>query len=88
MRLLNPIFLSRSIGAPAENLDSAQTDGPTDKRSPLGLVPHQLRGFLGQFRTMLIEGAAYDRCTGCSTKVSSSCPRCLSGDNPPWLPDR
>jgi ubiquitin-like modifier-activating enzyme ATG7 len=35
----------------------------------LGLVPHQLRGFLAQFRTLLVTGAAYDRCTGCSETV-------------------
>ncbi|KAH9964020.1 hypothetical protein BJV74DRAFT_870571 [Russula compacta] len=35
----------------------------------LGLVPHQLRGFLAQFRNMQIVGAAYDRCTGCSERV-------------------
>lgn len=38
----------------------------------LGVVPHQLRGFLGQFRTMPLVGAAYDRCTGCSETVRSS----------------
>lgn len=37
--------------------------------SILGLVPHQLRGFLAQFRTLPITGAAYDRCTGCSETV-------------------
>ncbi|KAF8154668.1 hypothetical protein B0H34DRAFT_783781 [Crassisporium funariophilum] len=37
--------------------------------SVLGLVPHQLRGFLGQFRTMPLVGAAYERCTGCSEAV-------------------
>ena len=35
----------------------------------MGLVPHQLRGFLAQFRNMQIVGAAYDRCTGCSETV-------------------
>ncbi|KAI0721475.1 E1-like protein-activating [Fomitopsis betulina] len=35
----------------------------------LGVVPHQLRGFLAQFRNMPITGAAYDRCTGCSEAV-------------------
>ncbi|EPT02229.1 hypothetical protein FOMPIDRAFT_1022889 [Fomitopsis schrenkii] len=35
----------------------------------LGAVPHQLRGFLAQFRNMPITGAAYDRCTGCSETV-------------------
>ena len=37
----------------------------------LGAVPHQLRGFLAQFRNMPITGAAYDRCTGCSETVSA-----------------
>ncbi|OBZ65034.1 Ubiquitin-like modifier-activating enzyme ATG7 [Grifola frondosa] len=35
----------------------------------LGLVPHQLRGFLAQFRNMPIVGAAYNRCTGCSETI-------------------
>lgn len=35
----------------------------------LGIVPHQLRGFLAQFRNLHIVGAAYDRCTGCSETV-------------------
>ncbi|KAJ7065005.1 hypothetical protein C8F01DRAFT_1129104 [Mycena amicta] len=35
----------------------------------LGLVPHQLRGFLAQFRNLHIVGAAYHRCTGCSETV-------------------
>jgi ubiquitin-like modifier-activating enzyme ATG7 len=38
--------------------------------SILGLVPHQIRGYLAQFRNLLITGAAYDRCTGCSETVS------------------
>lgn len=66
----------RSIHAPADlaagsatTAESSEADG-----SPLGLVPHQLRGFLAQFRTMLIEGPAYDRCTGCSATVSPYSP--------------
>ena len=35
----------------------------------LGIVPHQLRGFLAQFNTLRIVGQAYDRCTGCSATV-------------------
>jgi ubiquitin-like modifier-activating enzyme ATG7 len=38
----------------------------------LGLIPHQLRGYLGQFRNMHIVGAAYDKCTGCSETVRRS----------------
>ncbi|RDB29505.1 Ubiquitin-like modifier-activating enzyme ATG7 [Hypsizygus marmoreus] len=47
--------------------DASQSDDSTG--SVLGLVPHQLRGFLAQFRNMHIVGAAYDRCTGCSETV-------------------
>jgi ubiquitin-like modifier-activating enzyme ATG7 len=38
--------------------------------SILGMVPHQIRGFLAQFRNIPITGAAFDRCTGCSETVS------------------
>ncbi|KIM80534.1 hypothetical protein PILCRDRAFT_789269 [Piloderma croceum F 1598] len=51
---------------PQTELDTAD---PSTSGSVLGLVPHQLRGFLAQFRNMPIIGAAYDRCTGCSETV-------------------
>ncbi|KAE8224663.1 hypothetical protein CF319_g2469 [Tilletia indica] len=35
----------------------------------LGAVPHQIRGFLSAFSSMLIVGPAYDRCTACSSAV-------------------
>ncbi|CAO3653968.1 unnamed protein product [Mucor fragilis] len=37
--------------------------------SILGLLPHQIRGFLGQFSNMLIVGQAYEKCTACSEKI-------------------
>ncbi|KAI9019505.1 hypothetical protein CLU79DRAFT_804841 [Phycomyces nitens] len=46
--------------------------GKNDAPSLLGVVPHQIRGFLGQFSNMLIVGQAYDRCTACSAKVIES----------------
>ena len=36
---------------------------------PLGLVPHQIRGFLASFDNMLVHGPAYDCCSACSDKV-------------------
>ncbi|KAI5116668.1 hypothetical protein M0805_007840 [Coniferiporia weirii] len=44
-------------------------DAASPYKSVLGIVPHQLRGFLAQFRTLPIVGSAYDRCTGCSETV-------------------
>lgn len=38
--------------------------------SPLGIVPHQIRGYLAQFHNLKITGQAYNRCTGCSEIVS------------------
>lgn len=37
--------------------------------TPLGIVPHQVRGFLGSFSNMILTGAAYDKCTACSDAI-------------------
>lgn len=59
---------SPSVGAPAEKpADHRDSEG-----SPLGAVPHQLRGLLSHWNTALVEGCAYDRCTGCSQKASTT----------------
>ncbi|EIW75651.1 E1-like protein-activating [Coniophora puteana RWD-64-598 SS2] len=59
------------LHAPPPPPESSKSQNSEDgaNESVLGLVPHQLRGFLAQFRTMPITGAAYDRCTGCSEAV-------------------
>ncbi|KAJ3558201.1 hypothetical protein NM688_g1067 [Phlebia brevispora] len=54
--------------APAPQVGKDAPD-PHASGGVLGLVPHQLRGFLTEFRNMLITGAAYSRCTGCGDKV-------------------
>lgn len=59
-------FLYRSA-APSE------TSSDDSTASPLGIVPHQLRGFLARFETLKITGQAYDKCTGCSSKVRACC---------------
>ena len=61
-------FCSLHAPAPPPGQDPQQPERE-DEGSVLGLVPHQLRGFLAQFRNMRIVGAAYDRCTGCSETV-------------------
>ena len=35
----------------------------------LGIVPHQIRGFLSNFQNMLIKGRSYDCCSACSERV-------------------
>ncbi|KAL1999893.1 hypothetical protein VTN02DRAFT_3849 [Thermoascus thermophilus] len=36
---------------------------------PLGLVPHQIRGFLSNFTNMSVVGKSYDCCSACSDKI-------------------
>lgn len=36
---------------------------------PLGLVPHQIRGFLSNFENIVVKGQSYDRCSACCTMV-------------------
>ena len=35
----------------------------------MSCVPHQLRGFLGSFEVVRVEGRAFDRCTACGQRV-------------------
>lgn len=66
------------VGAPppaSSNASNTSDDANSSKyTSVLGIVPHQLRGFLSQWRTMQIVGSAYDKCTGCGEAVSSFFP--------------
>ncbi|GAA5970868.1 hypothetical protein JCM11641_004487 [Rhodosporidiobolus odoratus] len=64
--------------APSDIPLGGSTNQPTSKTSgtegeagssPLGIVPHQIRGFLAQFDNLKITGQAYDRCTGCSKAI-------------------
>jgi len=51
--------------APADAPDA----DPSSSESVLGLVPHQIRGYLAKFGNLKIIGRAYDRCTGCSESI-------------------
>lgn len=55
----------------AENQDSTgRVDYERDPPDhPLGLVPHQIRGFASIFQNMLISGQSYDCCSACSPKI-------------------
>lgn len=36
---------------------------------PLGLVPHQIRGFLSSFQNIIVRGLSYNCCSACSVNV-------------------
>lgn len=46
----------------------------TDDRGdhPLGLVPHQIRGFLANFENITVTGKSYSCCSACSDKVTGA----------------
>ena len=49
---------------------SADRDGGTaDAASPLGVIPHQIRGSLVSYSIMIPAVPEFDSCTGCSDKV-------------------
>jgi len=63
------------------------------KGSPLGAVPHQIRGMLAEFGQMTLDGEAFSSCTGCSPTVVAayrkSLPELLLGacNTPNFLED-
>ncbi|XP_078728562.1 ubiquitin-like modifier-activating enzyme ATG7 [Lampetra fluviatilis] len=52
-------YASASVG------DDRMNEPPT----PLGLIPHQIRGFLSRFDHVLPASLAFDKCTACSATV-------------------
>ncbi|KAL1846043.1 Autophagy protein 7 [Paecilomyces lecythidis] len=41
----------------------------TENEHPLGLVPHQIRGFLSNFSNISVVGRSYDCCSACSDNI-------------------
>ncbi|KAI8896160.1 hypothetical protein BC833DRAFT_598598 [Globomyces pollinis-pini] len=37
--------------------------------TPLGIVPHQIRGFLSHFNNMVLVGSSFDKCIACSHSI-------------------
>lgn len=69
------VLLDHRLYAPAPPPNKSNANSSLEEEGingVLGLVPHQLRGFLDQFRTMPLVGAGSDKCTGCSEAVRSS----------------
>jgi ubiquitin-like modifier-activating enzyme ATG7 len=42
---------------------------PPPFEHPLGSIPHTIRGYLGNFSNILVEGKPYDCCSACSDKI-------------------
>lgn len=57
--------LQHPMGAAAPATTLAEDRGD----HPLGVVPHQIRGFLATFTNMPITGKSYDCCSACSDRI-------------------
>ena len=58
---------------PLHFLAPAPTDPMEDRGDhPLGIVPHQIRGYLTSFQNKVIKGKSYDCCSACSDKITGS----------------
>jgi ubiquitin-like modifier-activating enzyme ATG7 len=66
-----PAQPASSSGGGGGSHHPADASGPdaTGFTHPLGLVPHQLRGFLSSFHTMQVVGQPYPQCSACSDAV-------------------
>ncbi|CAD6592247.1 MAG: Autophagy protein 7 [Alectoria sarmentosa] len=62
-------LLQHPLGASAPAPTSTTEDSGDH---PLGLVPHQIRGYLSNFQNIMIKGNSYDCCSACSDKITSA----------------
>lgn len=53
--------------APIPSANSEYKREPSDHA--LGIVPHQIRGFLSSFENMVIRGRSFPQCSGCSKPI-------------------
>ncbi|CAG8483984.1 236_t:CDS:10 [Paraglomus occultum] len=63
--MISVLHHEKGPAAPADTAASQSKSSST----PLGIIPHQMRGFLAEFNNMIIVGQAYDKCTACSERV-------------------
>jgi len=63
---------ARTPAAP-DHSSSSSSGAPSYERDPpdhaLGIVPHQIRGFLHAFQNMVVSGRSYPQCSACSPAV-------------------
>ncbi|KFK31511.1 hypothetical protein AALP_AA6G122200 [Arabis alpina] len=63
--------LQHPLGIYAKGDNSSSSNGGNTDGSPLGILPHQIRGSLSQFSQITLLGQASNSCTACSETVIS-----------------
>lgn len=54
---------------PLKDKAPAAQRGDDTSITPLGVVPHQLRGHLSSWDTVMVKGQAFDKCSACSDNI-------------------
>lgn len=62
-------ILQHPDGVYASTGETPDGDAEDGREHPLGIVPHQIRGFLRTFSSMSAEAKSYDCCSACSETV-------------------
>ncbi|KAI0019373.1 E1-like protein-activating [Xylariomycetidae sp. FL0641] len=57
--------------APKTGSSTSSEIDPSDEHA-LGIVPHQIRGFLNRFQNLIIKGQSYPCCSACSPPILSA----------------
>ncbi|KAG9294887.1 hypothetical protein G9A89_003227 [Geosiphon pyriformis] len=63
------VELMVSVLTKGDGVDSASDEKPSENDSPLGVIPHQIRGFLSDFKILTLTGNHYTGCTACSDTI-------------------
>ncbi|CUS23024.1 LAQU0S08e00452g1_1 [Lachancea quebecensis] len=50
-----------------------RNSGGPDEKVILGDLPHQIRGFLSEFKTLKLRTTAYEHCSACSSTIIEEC---------------
>lgn len=66
----HPLGVYAPAPQPSDGSGSSYERDPPDHS--LGLVPHQIRGFLAEFHQMKIRGESYPHCSACSAPILSA----------------
>ncbi|KAI0214927.1 Ubiquitin-like modifier-activating enzyme ATG7 [Lamellibrachia satsuma] len=69
VELLISVLLHPHQGYAAAEANMEDDDQSSGEGSPLGIVPHQIRGFLSRFQYVMPACMAFDKCTACSDIV-------------------
>ncbi|KAI0005639.1 E1-like protein-activating [Xylariaceae sp. FL0662B] len=63
--------LGHHAPAPATSGSSGTFESRPEDEQALGIIPHQIRGFLNKFQNLIIKGQSYPCCSACSKPIIS-----------------